>query len=216
MKQILLIFIGFLLMATAFAQPKTLDPKSDTSFWFSRKQEDIKRMGIPDLQTSRDSLRFRLWIENQVIEIWTNDFRVFHGALYNYTETVVTGKKSKKAAKFFSSKIDLDTALALDIYKRFDIADMFSIASDTKIPGWVVSNGGEELIFEQADARQYSFKTFWTPAFQKNLSAAKTIEGLSHTLKIKMDLSVLWISFINQLPPGCYHYGELGVSCREK
>jgi hypothetical protein len=216
MKRILLLLISYLLLMTAFAQPKTLDPKSDTSFWYIRKQQDVKRMGIADLQTSRDSLRFRLWIENQVIEIWTNDFRVFNGALYHFTETVVTGKKSKKAAKFFSTKTDLDTALARNIYKSFDNADMFSIGSDSKIPGWVVSSGGEELIFEQADPQQYAFKTFWTPAFQKNLPVAKTIEGLSHTLKIKLDLSVLWIGFINQLPPGCYHYGELGVSCREK
>src|SRR6185437_8588037 len=92
-------FIWAMAVTTVTAQPKRLDPQSDTAFWYSLKAKDAARIGLADLMTSTDSLHFRYWMENQAIDIWTNDLVHFDGIISNHTEKVESNSNTGLPAR---------------------------------------------------------------------------------------------------------------------
>jgi len=212
----LLILLLVVASKAAWSQSKLLDAKSDTSFWFRLKQHDAERLGLSDLTKASDSLHFRYWMENQAVDIWTNDYVTFYGNISNHTETVQNNQKSSrsvKAPKFYSNKTALTPAQAKEIFKLFDQVHLFQIPSDKNIKGWVQGFDGEELLFEFSTRQVYSFTTYWTPSAQKDIPEADTLSKLNQELRSLLNLNASWNTFLSGLPVGCYRYGEMVTEC---
>jgi hypothetical protein len=201
------------------SQSKLLDTRSDTSFWFQLKLQDAKRIGLPDLTITSDSLHFRYWMENQAIEIWTNDYKTFYGNISNHTETIQNNEKNRssvKAAGFYSNKTELTPLHAKEVFELFERCHLFQLPSDKNIKGWVQGDDGEELLFEFSTRHYYSFTTFWTPSAQENVPEAVTLNKLNQELRSLLNLNLSWNTFLSSLPNGCYRHGEMMIVCKAK
>ena len=188
--------------------------KGDTSLWFKWKQSDIEKIGLLDLTKSTEPLHFRFWEENAVVDIWSVSNSQFKGTLSFFTTNVTEGTKIDQ--KYFSKKTTLDTSTARFVYSLFSGNSIFQIPSDDSIEGWVVGLDGEELMIEYSTASFYSFKEYWTPSFSKEVKEAVTIEKVRKLLDTTLNIKKHWDEFLNGLPSGCYHYGELLIACNEQ
>ena len=197
-----------------FAQVKTLDPLSDTTFWYKLKQTDRNKIGLKDLARSRDSFYIRFWMENQAVEIWTNDFKTFGGKLSIHTEKVGTRYSNAEISgrkQFFSTIKNLDTSLSRIIYQYFLMSSIIDIPTEKRIQGWEKGDDGTELILETATPTTYSFKTFWSPEMQRGLPQAGKVTNLFKTLDSTLKLNNQWKRFLSSLPEGWYRYGEIAL-----
>jgi hypothetical protein len=203
-------------VTTASAQSKRLDPQSDTAFWCKLKTEVAARIGLADLTTSTDSLHFRYWMENQAVEVWTNDFVHFDGIISNHTEKVESNTKTglpAKKPKFYTDKTKLSATEARNVIDLFDQMHVFQFSSDKQVKGWEEGLDGEEFLLEYATGSTYSFKSYWTPSAQHGVPEADTLVVLNQRLRRMINLSGSWSSFLATLPRGCYTYGEMTMVC---
>lgn len=201
---------------TASAQSKQLDPKSDTAFWYGLKAKDAARIGLADLMTSTDSLHFRYWMENQAIDVWTNDFVHFDGIISNHTEKMESNSDTDVPAttpKFYSNKNRIPGAEARNVFDLFIKARMFRRPTDKQIKNWQQGFDGAEYLLEYATGSSYSFKAYWTPSAQQGVPEADTLLALNQRLGQIINLDASWKSFLETLPPGCYRVGEMTMVC---
>lgn len=211
-----LFFIWALAATTASAQSKRLDPESDTAFWYGLKAQDAARIGLADLMISTDSLHFRYWMENQAIDVWTNDFVHFDGIISNHTDKVESTSNTGLPAttpKFYSSKTRLSEAEARNIFELFERAKVFHLRTDKGIENWQHGFDGAEYLLEYATGSTYSFKAYWTPSAQQGVPEADTLLALNQRLGQIINLGANWKSFLATLPPGCYREGEMTMVC---
>jgi hypothetical protein len=211
-----LFFIWSTAVTTAFSQSKRLDPHSDTAFWYGLKAKDAARIGLADLRTSADSFHFRYWMENQAVEIWTNDFIRFDGIISNHTEEVKLDSNSGLPSpnpKFYSNKSRLSEAEAQNVYDLFKGTQVFKLPTDKEIKNWQQGDDGAEYLLEYATGSNYAFKAYWTPSAQKGVPEADTLLALNQRLGLIINLGASWKSFLATLPPGCYRVGEMMMVC---
>jgi hypothetical protein len=196
---------------TSRGQNKQLEVGSDTAFWFELKQHDATKIGLNDLSKAKDSLHFRYWMENQSLEIWTNDYQIFYGILSNHTETAEgdPDNRKKNRSKYYSNKINLTPSEAKGIYDLFIQANFFQIPTDKQIKNWSQGFDGFEYLAEYSTRSTYSFKTYWTPSAQNGVPEADTINHLNQKLESFLELKSRWDDFFNRLPPGAYRVGEM-------
>jgi hypothetical protein len=211
-----LVFISAIAVTTASAQAKRLDPQADTAFWYSLKVQDAARIGLADLMTTTDSLHIRYWMENQAVEVRTNDFVHFDGIISNHTEKVETNKKTGLPSpnpKFYSNKTRLSGAEARNVFDLFEQSRVFQMPSDQEIKNWQQGDDGAEYLLECATSSTYSFKAYWTPSAQQGVPEADTLLALNKRLRQIINLDASWKSFLATLPPGCYRVGEMTIVC---
>ena len=200
-----------------YCQPKAFDDSGDTTYWYQLKQEDAKKLGFWDLTKSTDNFHFRFWMENQAIDIWTNDFLRFYGQLAIFTNEVVKDASitSQAPAKFYSKISPIDSLTSKLIYQSFLSQNIFRIPTDSKIKGWYPGDDGEEYIMEYASKNFYSFKTYWTPSIYKNIPEAVLISKISKEMETTFLLNEHLHNFMKGLPKGCYRVGEMMLYCSE-
>ena len=165
---------------------------------------------------STDSLHFRYWMENQAVEVWTNDFVHFDGIISNHTEKVESNTKTylpAKNPKFYSNKTRLSATEARDVFDLFNRAHVFQIPTDKQVKGWEGGLDGEEYLLEHATSSTYSLKAWWTPSAQHEVPEADTLVSLNQQLRRIINLRTNWNSFLATLPRGCYTYGEMTTVC---
>lgn len=213
MKCFFLFFLTTITGGAVRSQSKRLDPQSDTTFWCALKRQDAARIGLADLTIANDSMHLRYWMENQAIDIWTNDFVNYRGIISNHTETVDTafGSTVSKPVKYFSNKVELTASQAKKVFELFRQAHIFSIPSDNRINGWALGDDGEEFLLECTTGRVYSFKCYWTPSAQHAVPEANVLNELNGKLRLYLKMEDAWSDFLTKLPAGCYREGEMLV-----
>jgi hypothetical protein len=148
LKYALLLLCGTAFNA-AWAQSKRLDPESDTAFWYALKAQDAAKIGLTDLTTSTDSLHFRYWMENQAIDVWTNDFVHFGGIISNHTEQAEfdpSTHQPPKNPKYYCDRTGLSASRAREVYNLFETAQVFQILIDKQVKGCKNGDDGEEYL----------------------------------------------------------------------
>ena len=213
-----------LLGQTCAAQTKAVsvpaNSRGDTTLWFKWQQEWIHKAGLPNLIHSKDSLHFRFSTETQSVDIWTADFRFFHGTLSDYTTSYNPpshNREKPKPGKFYSHKTDLDTATARDIYDLFETLSVFSIPTDADIKAWQPGEDGNEYLVEYATPQRYSFKSYWTPSYYKSrIPEAAIIDSVAQRLETVLHLQKVFGTFIHTLPHGSYRAGGMAITVATK
>ncbi|MDR6564378.1 MULTISPECIES: hypothetical protein [unclassified Arcicella] len=223
MKQILTSLL-LSLVSLCSAQIKTssipMNENGNKSFYFEDKQDIFQKTKLENLQTSLDTLHFRLSTENQAIDIWTNDYNVFYGSLTHFTfsYTLPKNKKSiQKQDRLFSIKSTIDTSTAKHIYNLFNEKSIFNLPSEEQINGWNLGTDGSVFAIEYSTKTNYSFKNYWTPSHYRNkLIEAMLIDDLTKEISNVLQIKQSFDNFINSLPLGCYQKGSMHIICRTK
>jgi hypothetical protein len=187
----------------------------DTAFTYKWLKEDVVKIGLEDLLSSRDKLHFRFWCRYQFVEIWARNRNTYFGELISYTSKYDPNAYSnpEKKEKIFTKHNAIDTVLARQIYERaMDIA-VFEIVAQEKIQGWREGTDGYRVSLEYSDPLRYSMKYYWSPASQVAVPEAKSINEFEAFLETNLGLREKWKTFIEGLPKGCYHTGGLAVVC---
>ncbi|MFA9214039.1 MAG: hypothetical protein ACEQSR_09370 [Candidatus Methylacidiphilales bacterium] len=207
MNKIILSFIFILCCNELFAQNKTINiPKylnGNTIYLHAYIQNLASHLELELISKSNDSINLRIWLSNQVIDIWSIKNNIFEGTLINYIETAKKTSFITRNNKLIFSKVKLDTFTSHIIFNLFQSID--NIPSKENIKNWKGGKDGETYIFEKSDKFNYSFKNYWSPCCQDSLLFdAKKIEQL---IKDILSISVLAIQgkkFYNNLPKGLY------------
>lgn len=220
--KILLIITSLFFIKTSLAQNKSIDipvyREKDTTLWFISTKENIKKIGLQDLVTTREPVHFRLWTERQTLDVWTIDNKSFAGKFVNYTKRHDPDKyktNTLKPEKFYSKVDAIDTATARQLFEFLEHLQVFQVPSHDNIKGWSSGTDGNTYLIEYSTPTQYTFKTYWTPEIQikKGIKEAAIIDSAYKYLNLKMDMNKRWSTFIDGLPIGCYHAGSFFLTC---
>ena len=227
MKKSIYIITFLLLFLEVTGQNKALDiplyNHKDTSLLYKYHQQDCEKMGLDNLLQSTDTLHFRLWTYAQAVDIWTSDYRTFHGTLSNYVRTYDVVNEENHDAKpklFFSKSYQIDTAKARYIYNLFMKDSIFQIPSSDSIPEWSQARMNSKIdtnvvFLEYSTGNYYSFKEFDAPSYFVNIEEATTIDSfVKQTGRIlKMDKS--FELFFSTLPADCYGIENAIYRCKK-
>src|SRR5580698_7442141 len=157
----LITVIAFLLsIQFCSGQQKFVSIPGNTFLWQQWQEQKFQKAGLPNLETSTDSLHFRFSTDNQAIDVWTTDYQTFHGTFADFTTSYDpdTTKKTPEPEEFFSKKTNMDTGFSKRIYNLFKSLSIFSIPIEDSIPGWMIGREGEEYVIEYSTPTTYSVK----------------------------------------------------------
>lgn len=187
----------------------------DTTTRYTWFKESVLKLRLNDLMESSESLHFRFWCKNQVVEIWIDERGTFRGKLVSYTSKYDPKAylKSDKKEKIFTKHIGIDTIVARRIYERAKNIALFDIPAQESIKGWKQGTDGYRVLVEYSVPSKYSMKCYWSPNFQVAVPEAKLIDDFEAFLNANLGLREKWNAFIDGLPKGCYHTGGLAVVC---
>lgn len=178
----------------------------DTSYWYLNRYERYKKLNLTNIETNTDDFHFRLWLNGQIVEIWTQDNKTFFGALINYidsNERFDIKKQKTNTYKTFSNQVQLDTSIARQTYILYKTIN--SIPTEDSIIEWKSGLDGITYVFEISTPTFYSFKSYWTPSIQdSNLIEAKQIQKFIDEINQILNLDVEYDKFFSTLKPGCY------------
>lgn len=189
----------------------------DDSWWYNWSQQQYTKIGIPDLTKTTDTFHFRFATETRVVDVYTQDYKVFCGSMaYCTTSTGQTpGYAGRSKPEFFGKKYILDTAICRRFYDLFASLGIFHIPPQSNIKGWQRGLDGNTYMIECAGARGHSYRTYWTPsAFKDSISEAAMIDCAATGVDYILSTQESFGTFIDGLPPGCYSAGGYGITCR--
>jgi len=180
----------------------------DTTFWNSIECKKSSELKLPLLTLSQDYFHFRFWTDEQVIDIWTVDGKIYKGIITSYTRSYIEPglkNKLKRTPKTFFKQDTLDAVLAKNAFEL--TKHIASIPSEKDIRGWQQGFDGIEYIIETSTPTTYNFRTYWTPSAQKDsLIEAKKILTFVNDLSLLLNLPNKFHNFFATLKPGAYNY----------
>jgi hypothetical protein len=223
-KIILITFLQFA-FSIVYGQGKStsiaLSPyNGDTSKYYRNAINLVKTLKLNDLRISTYKFHFRVWTENQIIEIFYNDTNNIKGILTQYT--VSLPKKNKKT-KHFSKKTFLDKQIMERILSLTDTFDILKLPSDEKIDCWFtmgeyrlsVCKDGPTYFIETSNLKQYSFKNYNCPD-TRSCALEKQFSYFISAINKCTDSDNSYLKFIYSLPKGCYYNGGISKCCNYK
>lgn len=215
MRNLFFLTLFFLVPALGKGQHKTISipetiKKYDTAYWSNRIKEDSNEAGLPNLIKTNDALYFRYSTDVQSIDIWTEDFKNFHGTFANFTiGNTYKRDKKKLPREFYFDVRPIDTLEAKEIYTLFSSLKVFNIPSQDSISGWKQGCDGMGYNIEYSTPHYYSFKSYWSPNAEGNLKEAVIMDTLINKLEKRLKLHQSFYGFIDCLPAGLYGGGGI-------
>lgn len=189
-----------------------IDKTGDTDLFYNLYGRYRQKIGLKDLIKSNDSFHFRFWCENEVVDIWTTDNKIFHGAYADFTTNDFEHFYNLPLKNIFFDTIVLDSATSKYIYDNCWKLSIFSIPKQDSIKGWMNGDDGEEFAIEYSTPVYYYFRTYWTPrVFKKKIKEAAEIDSLNTILSKELDTEQRLNTFLFNLPNGRYRVGEMLV-----
>ena len=209
-----LIFLIF--FSSLFGQTKdcynVLSATGDTSFWFKYQQTVIKELSLSKLNTTTNSFYFRLWKANQVIDIWNNGNGFYDGQITSWTSEYVPNDE-KKTDRTLINKITINADTVNHLVELIKSSTILNLPSDNLIKGWKQGFDGITYIIEFSTSKQYSFKTYWTPAIQDTLAEAKIVQSFVDDFSELANTKIIWQTFSKIIPYECYINGG-NIACK--
>jgi hypothetical protein len=147
-----------------------VEKKQVNDFWKNWIKKYVSENEFEDLETSEDSLTFRISSLTKAVTISTNDYKIFRGTVTQYI-----GCKNNI---FTTQSINIDDETSKKIYEIFKQNLVFDIQSDIEINGWLKGFDGREILIEKKDTLGYSLKHYWTPEIFPQIREAKIINDI--------------------------------------
>ncbi len=219
MRTFCCLHIVLLLTGTLVAQqgklviiPKVMPIDSQTFFRMKRERESS--LQLMDLTKSPDSFHFRFYQFGHVADIWTDDFKTFHGQLTNYAYK--EGKRNSNDRKVLFNKVSIDSSLARQAFSLTRAID--DLPSGEAIKGWDEDSTGQRFdvsdgytfSIETSSPRVYQFRTYGNPASQsRTIKEGKKVMKFVDSLESLISFSKSYSDFQGKLKPGSYTNGSV-------
>lgn len=143
--------------------PLTKD--SDTTYWKYRSKVNI------DLRSFPVDKAFRLETNCNIVEIRKTD-----SIYYGYIKFFVREVDELQTGKSFQQIFPLNEEIVSKMFMLIDSTEIGKILSDTFIKNWKQGFDGINYILEYKAHDSYSYKSYWTPTAQTNVSEAILIQ----------------------------------------
>ena len=189
-----------------------LSVTGDTTFWFKYQQTVIKELSLSNLHTTTNSFYFRLWKANQVIDIWYNINGFYEGEITSWTSEYVPNDE-KKTDRTLINKITINADTVNHLVELIKSSTILNLPTDNLIKGWKQGFDGITYIVEFSTPKQYSFKTYWTPAIQDTLNEAKIVQSFVDDFSELANTKNVWQTFSKIIPYECYINGG-NIACK--
>lgn len=207
----ILVFATLLIVYQSFGQsrkihlPKRNGKVSTYDFWYADILKFSEKLGLKPLKDSPYEFHFRVWTENQVLDIWQNSQNIFSGSLTLWAEEYTYDDGPSRT---FFKQYKVSSKTVLGIKNLIDSHKILTIPSDSEIKGWNQGCDGITYKLEFCDRQNYYFKSYWTPSVIENVPEAKII--LHFILKIRENGNYerLWKAFVQKIPYHMYVIGD--------
>lgn len=180
----------------------------DTTLWYGWKTELIDELKLDDLLNT-DGFRFRLWTDNQVIDISQNSGKVVT------FEREYDEKNYQKKGKLHSETAKVVEPTLSQFLQLIQSSKILELPSEDEIEGWAQGFDGITYTVEYSTTSEYYFRTYWTPDIQPELPEAVLVENFVQQTKKQLNLKMLYDQFFAKLPKGCYNNGDIIMTCKE-
>lgn len=213
----LLVFTTLLVVFQSYGQsrkihlPKHNGKTSTYDLWYADILKLSKKIGLKPLKDSPYKFHFRVWTENQVLDIWQNSQNIFSGSLTFWAKEYTY---DDGPSRIFFEPYQVPNKTVLKVKKLIDSCKVLSISSDSEIKGWNQGCDGITYKLEFCDRQNYYFKTYWTPSVIENVPEAKTILHFILKIREKGNYERLWKVFAQKIPYYMYVIGD-GSYARE-
>jgi len=186
---------------------KEINKGTPDSYLFSGKHNMVKKLHLAPINKIDYTFYCRMWIDEQVFEIWTNDYKTFQGNITNYTASYEKRNERngrKKPSRYFSNIVMMDTSVA---HKTYDLLlPIESITAEDSINEW------SRIVYfvETLKEGNYCYKKYWTQYVQdSSLIEANLIERFVTQLNQLHNSDSINREFYKRLKPGKYTDGSM-------
>lgn len=192
----------FLCLYTFFGYAQAQKQRCSTAACDSFRVSSLdKKLKLPSLLRSKDSLYFRYYRIGNVVDIWSEDGVSFNGVVTSYTYKSVDkkGHKIDSPSKYFFTKESLDSLVARKIYELLRRVDLIPTGDSIKDQEWI--NADRYFCFVKVTpwcicSKQYKNPLEQTlPVFTQNLSPV--IKKIDSVLRLRSKRD----TFISSLKP---------------
>lgn len=205
-----------------FAQNRTahipLNEKRDTSYWYGVHTKGLKELQIRNLKTDTATRSMRFWYYGQTvshfIEVFQNKNAGLEGNVTIYTKEQVKSEKEKPTNRTFARRIAIAPDKCKIIQECFHARALDTVPSEDQVKGWGSGFDGVIYVVEQANETDYSFKSYWSPAAQKDVPEAQNMLNFIKDLDSVLDITSKRNVFTNQIPYESYNTGGPAVIAR--
>lgn len=218
MTKTTLIIFTLLCFSVSFSQNKNIygvtSPNGDTIFWYKHLNKQRNKLSLPSLDSFLVKEYYRVWTNQQVINIWQNKNGTTIGELITWTnEYAPYDEKETKRTYVNVQPLTGDTAEY--VRQLFLSSGILGLPTDDSIKGWQQGLDGIIYTFEQSTNDTYSFKTYWTPKAQDSLIEAMQVQSFIDSVFSMVDAQQKWQSFAKNIPYQCYINGGPSVTCKK-
>ncbi len=191
MRKIKLLLFLSLLYFNSSAQKKIEIPdhRADSLF-FNSIQKKLNNFNLADLTTSEDSLRIRIWMNQQILEV--NQQYGIRAKLITY---ISTGENKMVMRTLF-----FDSQISIALLKSFHSNSIQTLPDDT-----ISGLDGFNYIFEIASPKDYRIYSYSLPKPDSEHSIK--VVNIINSIEQILDLKTYHQTFINSLDPGNYRWG---------
>ncbi|HAS47203.1 MAG TPA: hypothetical protein DCS93_42365 [Microscillaceae bacterium] len=183
--------------------PKSRGSDTPETFWYSLLQERIKKFELSHLQDSPHQFHLRLWTGNEILDIWKNQQNILEGSLIMWAKEYADGP-----SRHFFKKYQVSSNQVAQVKNLIDSTQVLTIPSDSEIAKWRFGCDGITYKIEFSDAKNYYFKTYWTPSIQKDVAEAKIMRYFIQKIREKVNYELLWRAFTPHIPYPSYIIGD--------
>lgn len=180
--------------------------KGYNTYLYEKKQDKTNQLNLVSLLINKDKFRFRFWTSNQVVDIWTSDFKVFNGEIINFITEIFREKhySFRASRKVLKQKVKINSILSKGIYEL--INEISSIPSMNAIEGWNLWRDSQEsYVFEISTPISYTFKEYSCADIQDSkLIEAEKISVFINEIFLQLKLKDVYSNFVNSLKNGMY------------
>lgn len=153
---------------------------SDTAFWYSYKNNNIRQFKLGFIENDTNSYSFRFWSFGLIIKVTDKS-----GEIIRFVES----SSSDKHKRIFVKRYPISLTNTFQVRRLIDSLKIETLPSDKNIKGWQKGLDGVTYFTEYKKDGQYSFKNYWTPISQDKLDEAikfqNFVSGLEKILNLR-------------------------------
>jgi hypothetical protein len=196
-----------------------INQSKDTSYFYKIHENITSQLGIVNLIDKHDSIDFRFWRDNQLLDFKIKPSEPIMCDYYQFVRQL--SKKEKdweyKNQKLLFEKMPIDIQIARQLWRKITELHIYLFPNDSNINGWSSGRDGSTFITEYSSDLIYKYATYWTPGIQNDsITQAKKIEEFSEYLELLVGVKGRFEKFISDLPNGRYSYGMIIITKKGK
>lgn len=201
----------FLTNATLAQQAVRFTGDSDTTFWYSFKNDCVQRFKLDRVEDDTMAYSFRFMTFGLAVKVSGNVHQTL-GEITLFAEQYSEERTERKKAVYVK-RYPISTAKALAVRYLIDSLHMEGLPSGEHIAGWQTGFDGVEYFTEYKKGEAYSFKSYWTPGAQGTLKEALQLQAFIKGLEKLLDLDSIRHEFESRVPFKSWTYpGSIEVS----